>query len=329
MYTSAPPGPAVPTSGPTPGVVIGTVMWRMVIAGVAFWGVHLISHTPGWGYQTHLWWELSQLASLIVAIVYSLLALLAVVSLGRWLEPLGSAWLRGAMAVMLMLVAVVSIFVLPGGGQLGNTGFLLEHLIVPIVVSFDAVVVGRRQLRLRGWMPLTWVVFPLSYWLVLLSTGRERMYMGMLDPQNSEAPLYIGGFTLTTVGLGYGIYGLIRTRGPARFSPNEGAIGQPSPGYIPSDVSYTHPGAGHYSPQAPPSHVAPSVASYPAGYPPTPSSVPEGPGPAKTHLSGLPDAPDPPVMRPDGQTQQWAAGNQGTGQPGQTGQAPAPQTPPP
>lgn len=331
MYTSAPNGPAAPTSGPSPGAIIGTIVWRLMVAGIAFWGVYVISYTSGWGFQTHLWWELSQLASLIVAAVYALLALIAILSFGRWLEPWGSAWLRGALAVMLLLVAVISIFVLPGGGQLENPGFLLEHLIVPIVVAIDAIVVGRRQLRLRAWMPLTWVVFPLGYWLLLLATGREQMYMGMLDPQNSEAPMYIGGFTLATIGLGYGIFGLIRTRGTGPIPPLTGPYSEPSPGYVPSEVTYTHPGSPQFSSQqAYPSHTAPPAAPPAPGYSaPAPSSIPEGPGPAKSHLSGLPDVPDPPVARPEDQPQQWPTGQQGAGQPGQTGQAPAPQTPPP
>lgn len=334
MYAFGPHAPVLPQPNPVPVAIIGTIGWRLLIAGIAFAGFHLVAYSPGLGYRTATLWELNQLASLVAAAIYALLALLAMVSAGRWLEPWGSTWIRGAMAVTLLLVATISIFVIPGRGQLGEPGFLLEHLITPLLVVIDAIFVGRRQRRLRGWMPLTWVTLPLGYWVVLLMTGREQMYMGMLDPSNSEAPIYIGGFAGAAIGMSYGLYGLIRLRPrePDPF-PTVG-MGEYSPGPIPQPGMPRQTVPGPYpSPQTPGS--SPGYPPVPAatGYDMPPRSVPEGPGPSDDNLSGLPEAPNPPAPSPAVPSHvRWPAGDQGSGQPGQTGRSghpPPQQTPPP
>ncbi|EHR62831.1 hypothetical protein [Saccharomonospora cyanea] len=71
---------------------------------------------------------------------------------GRRHEP-NSPWLRGATAVLLLLVP--GTFLTLMGGDLSETGSLFEHLPTPLVVLVDWIAVGRGQAAVMWWHPIT------------------------------------------------------------------------------------------------------------------------------------------------------------------------------
>src|SRR5262245_52991244 len=141
--------------------------WRLLVATSAFVGF-------GFAVATFVepWHALSQQASLLAGLVYLALA----VSAGR-AERLAT-WLRGGMAVLLMLVCVTYLALLEG--DLDTTASLFEHLVTPVLVLADWVVGGRTR-GVRWWYPLSWVAFPMAY-LTYFLLADVQLYRSILDP---------------------------------------------------------------------------------------------------------------------------------------------------
>jgi hypothetical protein len=149
-------------------------------------------------------------ASLLVVVCYLGFALYPLFVGGRRHEP-GRSWLRGALVITLWLVSVTAIFVLDNGGQLDVTGFLFEHLITPIIVTADFLIVGRGQDKLRWWYPLTWATPALAYFVALAFSGFQ-LY-GIFDPNDpGQITLIASAFLAAIIGAGYLFYGLCRLR---------------------------------------------------------------------------------------------------------------------
>jgi hypothetical protein len=171
--------------------------WRLLVAASAF---------IGFGYAVadivEPWRALSQQASLLTGAVYLALA----VSGGR-VERLAT-WLRGGMAVLLTLVCVTFLTLL--GGVLDNTSSLFEHLITPVLVVADWVVVGRTR-GVRWWYPLSWLVFPTAY-LVYFVLADVQLYRGVLDPRAGDFTFTVAEFLVALLVAGYALYGIARVR---------------------------------------------------------------------------------------------------------------------
>ena len=209
---STPPGFTV-----SPTARLGTALARLAVAACAFFGVYEVAYHPAVGW-TNLWF-LSQSGSLVTAIMYTLFAVSIIVPGAIRLEGL-IAWFRGALAAMMLLICIGSIFVL-GSGNLDDTGFLFEHLITPLVVTIDYLFIGRAQLRARGWQPLTWVGLPLTYLaLANLAGETHRLYGGMLDPSSPRFLLYVPVFLAITVVFGYLLFGGVKLRAIVHRSGN-------------------------------------------------------------------------------------------------------------
>lgn len=167
-------------------------VWRLVVAGSALTGFVLATDRLGPG----AWQALSQLASLATACVYvGLLCYPAFVG-GRRHEP-RSPWLRGATTVVLLLVGGAYFALL--GGDVDETWSLLEHLVTPVLVLADYLLVGRNQRAVRWWYPLTWLLPPLAYLGFYYAVGLDAY--GFLDPS-------AGAFVPTLVGLLAGVLAL-------------------------------------------------------------------------------------------------------------------------
>ncbi|ADD45241.1 hypothetical protein [Stackebrandtia nassauensis] len=288
MYPPAAAPPAAPPPAPAPMLPpvltnIGTAGWRLIVAACAFYGVFLVAYDPVLGWSDL--WFLSQSGSLVAAILYGLMAPIPLIPGGEKAEPV-VAWVRGALASMMMLICIASIFIL-GEGDLGETGFLFEHLLTPLIVAADFVLVGRFSARTRAWHPVTWIGFPLLYLILANLAGEAPMlYGGILDPGNSEFLMYTGMFLVTAIVFGYILFGLAKLRGfvassiagatpvapqpmPGQFAvaghPQPGmAYGQPAPGY-------PQPNAGYQQPQANAGYPPPVSGGYgqPPAQPPT------------------------------------------------------------
>jgi hypothetical protein len=202
-----------------PGVLAGVSLWRLVIVVCAFTGFG-----AALGKMRDPWPGLSQQASLLTGVVYTGLLLYPLVTGGHRHEP-RSPWLRGAMAVLLLLVAVTFLTIM--GGDLDETWSLFEHLLTPLVVLIDFVAVGRNQVAVKWWHPITWLSFPLAY-LVYFLAAEVRLYGSFLNPNKSGFAVNIVGFIGALLAVGFLLYGFAKLKASiTRPAP------VPPPGYRP------------------------------------------------------------------------------------------------
>jgi hypothetical protein len=193
----------------SPGVLVGVSVWRAVIVACSF-----IGFGSAVAQFNDPWPGLSQQASLLNGIVYLGLLAYPLFTGGRRHEP-ASPWLRGAMAVLLVLVAVTFIAIIEG--DLDETWSLFEHVITPAVVVLDVCVVGRNQANMKWWHPLTWVVFPLAY-LSYFVAADVQLYRGFLDPDDGDFFGTVLGFLSGVIVTGYLFYGIAKIKTMSRAS---------------------------------------------------------------------------------------------------------------
>ncbi|GLZ79435.1 hypothetical protein Afil01_42420 [Actinorhabdospora filicis] len=194
-------------------------LWRLAVAFMALFGVWNTIYYSFAG-ESFIDWEglreLSQSGSALAGVVYIGLAL----TLDR--PERVSSWLRGAMAVLMLLIAVTSMTLMDP--QLYETGFLFEHLITPLAVVLDFLLVGRGQFRTRWWEPLTWTVFPLLY-LVFFLVADVQSYRGFLNPDDPYFLAVVGGFLAGVLAVGFALFALARVVGRA-FSDSRAVSGR-------------------------------------------------------------------------------------------------------
>ena len=165
--------------------------WRLFVASCATLGVGNAAAA------LDLWWEgLGVQASAAVMVVYFSLAW---VGLAR---PATSwPWLRGGLAMTLVLAAAAQLF---EGGSMTSASSLLVHIVVPVLVGADYLLVGRTAGR--WWWPLTWAVLPLTY--LVYYAGAGLLVYDFLDPFGSYYQLAVLGFLLAGVAIGFVLFGL-------------------------------------------------------------------------------------------------------------------------
>ena len=147
----------------------------------------------------------------VLAAVYYLWTLLSARADGR-------ASVRGAV-VLYMLVAGVIWNLLLTDYSMGYTpANILLHIVVPILVIVDWLVVGRSQRQILWWQPLVWLIYPAVYvvvaLLVLNRAGRRAPYY-FLDPESVGMVVVVANIGLLAVfvlGLGYGLSAVGRPR---------------------------------------------------------------------------------------------------------------------
>ncbi|MFW6775905.1 hypothetical protein ACOACO_16590 [Nocardioides sp. CPCC 205120] len=183
--------------------LVALTVWRLVVAGVALTG--FLTATAEFGGDA--WQGLSQLASLVAAVVYLTLAAYPATVGFRRDEP-RSSWVRGALLVVLLLVGGSWFALL--GGAVDTTWSLLEHLVTPLLVLVDYLVVGRGQREARWWHPLTWLLPPLAYLVFYYAAGLD--IYGFLDPSSSAFVPTLAGMLVGVLALGYLLvgYGVLR-----------------------------------------------------------------------------------------------------------------------
>ena len=142
---------ATSTDDPRPSVatLVAVTAWRLAIGGAA------LSFAAGGKDETMAPESLSYLSNVGVGVGFLALAAYPLLVGGRRHEP-RSAWLRGALTVMMVLVAAVFI-----GGMGGEADG--PHAVTPALVLVDWLFVGRSQFRTRWWEPPTWIAFLLAY----------------------------------------------------------------------------------------------------------------------------------------------------------------------
>jgi hypothetical protein len=178
-----------------PRVRPGVLVWWLLIAASGLLGFGLAVAR-----LNNPLTALSQQASLLTGIVY---LGLVVYTLATGREP-RSPWWRGAMAILLVLVCVTFITIL--NGNLTRAHSLLEHLITPLLVVADFLVVGRDRRTTKWWYPITWLGFPLVY-LIYYVAAELTLYGKFLNPGRSSFPFVITGFIVALLALGFLLHG--------------------------------------------------------------------------------------------------------------------------
>jgi hypothetical protein len=203
------PGPYYPYQPPhqpeapvKPAVLIGVSLWRLAIIGCALYG---FGDATGWSENFE---GLSQQASLATGIIYTGLLLYPVFTGGKRHEP-RSPWLRGATTVLLLLVAGTFFGIM--GGDFDYLPF--EHVYTPLIVLVDWLFVGRDQAAAKWWHPLTWIAFPLAYFVYFLAGGIYQSLYSFLDPDGEEFAAVVGGLLFGVVVIGYLLYGAAKLKG--------------------------------------------------------------------------------------------------------------------
>jgi hypothetical protein len=165
-------------------------MWRLAIGGLALY------YASEGKDDTMSPESLSYLSNVGAGIGFVALAAYPVLVAGRRHEP-RTAWLRGALTVMMLLVGLV--FVVGMGGEPDG-----PHAVIPALVLADWLFVGRSQFRTRAWEPPTWIVFPLIY-LFYHRSNDLSLYEDILGEDNigTMVPILLAGCIL----VGYLIYG--------------------------------------------------------------------------------------------------------------------------
>lgn len=153
-----------------------TAGWRLLIVACGLIGV--IGAVQGRELAGALS-ELSQQASLATAAIYLGLLAYPFVTGRRFHEP-RTPWWRGALAVTLIVVMVVYAALLDTDYSTTHSQF--EHVITPVLVTVDLLVVGRNLLNVTWWSVLGWLAFPLAY----------LVYYNVADLDAYDIPLKVG-----------------------------------------------------------------------------------------------------------------------------------------
>lgn len=145
--------------------------------------------------------SLSYLSNVGVGVGFVVLAAYPALVGGRRHEP-RSAWLRGAMTIMMLLVGIV--FVIGMGEEPDG-----PHAVIPTLVTLDWLFVGRNQFRTRGWEPFTWILFPLLY-LFYHQSNDVPLYEDILGEEQigTMVPALLAG----CVTLGYLLWAAVLVR---------------------------------------------------------------------------------------------------------------------
>ncbi|HEY8524468.1 MAG TPA: hypothetical protein VIL48_05875 [Acidimicrobiales bacterium] len=140
--------------------------------------------------------SLSYLSNVATGIGFLALAAYPLLVGGRRHEP-RSAWLRGALTILMLLVGLV--FTIGMGGELDG-----PHAVIPALVTVDWLFVGRNQFRTRAWEPLTWIAFPLLY-LAYHRANDLGLYEDILGEEAIGTA--VPALLVATIALGYVLWG--------------------------------------------------------------------------------------------------------------------------
>jgi hypothetical protein len=176
-------------------VVVGVVVWRLGIGGLALYYAQTGKE------ETMSSESLSYLSNLGVGVAFLALAGYPLLVGGRRSEP-RSAWLRGAATVTMLLVGVT--FVALMGEEADG-----PHAVIPALVLADWLFVGRSQFRTRWWEPPTWTVFLLVY-LWYHQSNDVPLYEDILGEEHigTMVPAFLAG----TVVVGYLLWAAVMVR---------------------------------------------------------------------------------------------------------------------
>ena len=128
------------------------------------------------------------------------------------------AGIRGAVLLYVVVAGVIWNLLLTDYSMGYTAANILLHIVVPVLVIVDWLVVEPGQRIVRWWQPLAWLGYPAAYavlaLLVLNSAGRRAPYF-FLDPASvgmAVVATNIGLLAAFILVLGYGIWAFGRPR---------------------------------------------------------------------------------------------------------------------
>lgn len=128
------------------------------------------------------------------------------------------AGLRGAVVLYAVVAGVIWNLLLTAYSMGYTPANILLHIVVPVLVIVDWLVVGRSGRHVRWWQPLVWLVYPAAYvvlaLLVLNRAGRRAPYYFMNPDSVGTAVVVtnIGLLAVFVLVLGYRISAIGRLR---------------------------------------------------------------------------------------------------------------------
>ncbi|WP_341927736.1 hypothetical protein [Nocardioides psychrotolerans] len=179
---------AQPVDLPRPlAPLVPTWLWRLAIGASASGGVVLSLASYGGDVRM-----LAVAASLLVAVTYVGLALVAVVA-----PRVEATLLRGMLAVLMVVVAGTHAVLLGGGLSTGWS--VLVHAVTPALVVADYVLLSRGPVR--SWHPLAGLVLPAAY--VVAYRRADLGFYAVLEPGARHADLVVPGLAVVTLAVAF------------------------------------------------------------------------------------------------------------------------------
>jgi len=171
--------------------------------------------------RSGLWWRFS-------TFTYEVNLLAAGYVLWALLRPAAAKklpGLRGAVVLYVVVAGVIWNLYLTEMSMGYTPQNIMLHIISPVLVALDWLLIGRSQSRLTWWHPLAWLSYPLIYLiavLVYLNSERGRFLYYFLDVDQIGLAGLSRNVVLLAVGfaaLGYLMLGIGRLAVTARGTP--------------------------------------------------------------------------------------------------------------
>ena len=203
-----------PTVRPTPTRAPQTVGLRNAIVATILLAFLITATTS----RSGLWWRFS-------TFTYEVNLLAAAYFLWAVLRPAAARQLpglRGAVVLYVVVAGVIWNVYLTEMSMGYSPQNILLHVVSPILVGLDWLLIGRSQERVTWWHPIAWLGYPLLYLiatLVYLNSERGRFLYYFLDVDQIGMAGVARNVTLLAIGfaaLGYLLLGLGRLAVAAR-----------------------------------------------------------------------------------------------------------------
>ncbi|MDQ3734980.1 MAG: Pr6Pr family membrane protein [Actinomycetota bacterium] len=171
--------------------------------------------------RSGLWWRFS-------TFTYEVNLLAALYFLWAVLRPAAARrlpGLRGAIVLYVLVAGLIWNLYLTDMSMGYTPQNIMLHIVSPVLVGLDWLLIGRSQERVAWWHPVAWLGYPLAYLiaiLVYLNTERGRFLYYFLDVQQIGLVTLTRNVALLALGfavLGYIVLGIGRLAVAARRTP--------------------------------------------------------------------------------------------------------------
>ena len=123
----------------------------------------------------------------------------------------GRAGIRGAVVLYVVVAGVIWNLLLTEYSMGYTPANILLHIVVPVLVILDWLLVERSRRHVRWWQPLVWLIYPAAYVvlaLVVLNRAGRRAPYYFLDPDSVGMLVVVTNIGLLgalVLAIGYGL----------------------------------------------------------------------------------------------------------------------------